>query len=497
MAKALKGSVTVEFKQPKLDVSITEPTVILYKGSQKKLREEKTIDVATSSDQDWFSQNIYCRTSCPINTDARSYSLAISKGQNQLAYLIARQNNPFVSVLGKACNAPCEDVCQRAKIDSPVALRALKDFAVERNRFSTQEVYKWLDTKKSKVKLRKGEGPPRVTIIGGGPAGLSAAHDLALMGYKVKVIEATSRLGGMLNATPRYKLDKESIKKDIDNILYLGVEVETNRTCGTDFSIDEALGQYDAVLLATGLQKGKLPDIPGTELQGVLHGVDFLKHVFAGDRVFLGETVLVLGGGNVALDIARTARRVGARNTGIGVVCIEAAKSSKPYNAEDEMSVDSSEIYAAKQEGIAFLNSLAPKEIIGEYGEVKGLKVRHVRTVYDDKGRFDPTFSDTKVEVLKADTVILGFGQELDSLFKEKSKGLGLTADGLLKVHAETMMTTRGGLFSCGDMISPGHIVDAVASGQKAAQSIHEYLGGTGSLGLGSLKEIRPVHHHE
>lgn len=499
MAKALKGSVKVGFKQPRLDISLHEPC-ILYKGSQKKLREEKTVDVAISSDQDWFAKNIPCRATCPINTDARSYSLAISEGKKQLAYLIARQNNPFVSVLGKVCHAPCEPVCQRAKIDSPVALRALKSFAVEKNRFSTKEVYEWLNTKKSKVevdKSRKGDGPPKVAIVGGGPAGLSAAHDLALMGYKVKVIEALSRLGGVLNAIPEYKLDKGSTKKDIDDILYLGVEVETNRTCGKDFSIDELQKQYDAVLLATGLQKGKLPDIPGAELDGVLHGVDFLKHVVAGDRVFLGEKVVVLGGGNVAVDIARTARRLRGKDIKVSVVCVEAAKGSKRYSPEDEMPADASEVYAAQQEGIVFHTSLEPKAILGEHGTVGGLKARKVKTVYDEEGHFNPTYVSGKDEVVAADTVIVGYGQELDVAFKEKDKGFRLAADGSLKVDQETMMTTRTGVFACGDMTSPGQIVDAVASGQKAAQSVHEFLRGKGSLGLGDTGEMIPVHYHQ
>ncbi len=496
MAKALEEGITIGFKQPEFLVSADIP-VIRYKGSHKKLREEKTVDVTSSSDQGWFPQNVTCRTACPIYTDARSYSLAISEGKNQLAYLLARQNNPFVSVLGKVCNAPCEPVCQRAKIDAPVTIRALKGFAVEKNRFSTKEVYQWLNAKKSKVELPKGGLPPRVAIVGAGPAGLSAAHDMALMGYRVKVFEASSQPGGMLNAIPRYKLDDETIKRDVDGILFLGVKIETNKTCGKDFGIDGLLEQYEAVLLATGLQKGKSLDIPGAGLQGVLHGVDFLRRVVAGDRIGLGRNVVVLGGGNVAIDIARTVMRIGGRGTRVSVVCVEAAKGSKKYNPEDEMQADESEISEARKEGVTFHTSLAPEEILEEFGAVNGLRVRSVSAVYDSEGRFNPTYEGKKGQVLGADTIILGLGQELDLSFMGGGKGLKLGPDGGVKTNPETMMTSKKGVFSCGDMVNPGHIVDAVASGQKAAQSIHEYLGGTGSLGLRGSGDIEPVHHHE
>lgn len=496
MAKALEGSISIGFKQPELLESLQEP-VIRYKGSRKKLLQEKKYNVVTSLYQNWFPNNIPCRVGCPINTDARSYSLAISEGKNQLAYLIARQNNPFVSVLGKVCNAPCEPVCQRRKIDSPVSIRALKGFAVEKNRFSTREVYEWLNTKKSKVSLAQRDRSPRIAVVGGGPAGLSAAHDLALMGYKVKVFEASGKLGGMLNAIPPYKLDKDTIKKDVDGILYLGIEVETNMVCGKDFGIDELLGQYDAVLLAVGLQRSRSPNIPGAGLKGVLQGVDFLKAVVSGDRVELGRNVVVLGGGNVAIDIARTVRRVGGRGTQVSVVCLEAAKGSRPLNPKDEMPADESEISEAKKEGVVFRTHLGPEEIQGEDGRVTGVKLRAVSMAYDSEGRLNPVYKSGKGQLMKADMVILAMGRELDMSFAERSEGLMPGAEGGLRIDPSTMKTPKRGVFACGDMTKAGHIVDAVASGQRAAQAIHEYLGGTGSLGLGNSNGIEPVHYHE
>lgn len=496
MAKALEGSITIGFKQPELLVSIQEKPIIRYKGPRRRLLEEKKYDVVSSPDQNWFPHNIPCRVNCPIGTDARSYSLAISEGKNQLAYLLARQNNPFVSVLGKVCNAPCEPDCRRAKIDAPVTIRALKGFAVEKNRLSTGEMYEWLNKKKSTVDLPKGAKPPRIAIVGAGPAGLSAAHDLALMGYKVKVFEASDRPGGMLNAIPRYKLDDETIKKDVDGILFLGVEIETNKVCGKDFTIDELLGQYDAVLLATGLQKAKAPNIPGIELKGVFYGVDFLRRVASGEKVELGKNVVVLGGGNVALDAARTALRMGGKNAKVSVVCVEVARGKEQYSPKDEMPAEVSEVSEGKKEGVVLRTSLSPEEILGERGRVKGLRVRPISAVYDNYGRFNPTYKG-KDRVLEADTVILGLGQELDTAFMRGKEDFELSAEGLLKADPETAMTSKKGVFSCGDMVKSGYIVDAIASGQKAAQSIHQHLGGTGSLGLDSPQKIEPVHHHE
>ncbi len=499
MAKALEGSITIGFKQPELLVSIDESRGIQYKGSRKKLYEEKKYDVCSSADQQWIPDNIVCRIGCPINTDARLYSLAISEGKNQLAYLLARQNNPFVSVLGKVCNAPCEPVCQRAKIDAPVTLRALKGFAVEKNKFSTGEVYEWLKTRMSDVEPAQKDNPPSIAIVGAGPAGLSAAHDLALMGYKVKVFESSKKPGGMLNAIPKFKLPDESIKSDIDGIRYLGVKIETNKTCGKDFDVDGLLKEYDAVLLAIGLQQGRVPAIPGNELDGVLHGVEFLMQAASGNKggVELGNKVVILGGGNVAVDIARTAVRLGGKKTKVYVVCAEVAKGSKSSGG-NEMPADASEIFDAKQEGVVFYDSMAPEEIVGGPDGVKGVKIREVDdTVYDEKGRLCPVYKNTKARMLEADTVILALGQQLDPSFAGGKKDIKIGRDGLLKVDANSAMSSQKGVFACGDMSKSGYIVDAVASGQKAAQSIHQYLGGSGSLGLDSVREMKPVHYHK
>ncbi|MFN3467163.1 MAG: NAD(P)-binding protein, partial [Candidatus Brocadiales bacterium] len=238
---ALEDRVTIDLGQPELNVNLYPSSPIRYKGSFQKLLSERKYKVNIAADMQWFHKNVPCRVACPVGTNARGYVTAIANGDYQYAYLVARENNPFVSVCGKLCNAPCEPVCTRGKLDEPVAIRALKGFAVEKNRLSAREVYQWLYNKiKGKVAPPKKAETPRVAIVGAGPAGLSAAHDLVLMGYKVKLLEASNQPGGMLtNAIPSFRLDREAVKKDIDGILSLGMELEVNVRCGKDFGVDE------------------------------------------------------------------------------------------------------------------------------------------------------------------------------------------------------------------------------------------------------------------
>ncbi|MDO8136871.1 MAG: FAD-dependent oxidoreductase, partial [Candidatus Brocadiales bacterium] len=496
MTEASEGRITIGFKKPELLVSLQERPIIKYKGPLKRLLEEKKFQVTATIDQNWYPGNIPCRVACPIGTNARGYSRAIAEGKYQLAYLLARQNNPFVSVLGKVCSAPCEPACQRGKVDEPVSIRALKYFAVEKNTLSTKEVYRWLNKKKSKILLAKRDKPPRVAVVGAGPAGLYAAHDLALMGYKVKVFEASGQPGGMLNIVPSYRLDREDIKRDIEGILFLGIELETNKSCGRDFGINELLKEYDAVLLAPGLQKSKTLNIPGIQLKGVLQGVEFLREVAARGKVDLGKRIVVIGGGDMALDVARTALRLMGEGGKVSIVSFEAAKGSRPDMPQEELSAHPCNIAEAEEEGVAFHTSLGPRQIIGKNGWIKAVELEAVRTVYNGHGRFNPTFENGERATLEADTLILALGQDWDS---SSLKGSGLVpqeGEGL-EIDPETLMTSHPGVFLCGDAVGSRSIVEAVASAQKAAQSIHLYLGGSGYLGLNGPSQIVPVKHHE
>lgn len=501
MTEASEGRITIGFKKPELLVSLQDRPIIKYKGPLKRLLEEKKFQVTTTVDQNWYPGNIPCRVACPIGTNARGYSRAIAEGKYQLAYLLARQNNPFVSVLGKVCSAPCEPACQRGKVDEPVSIRALKYFAVEKNTLSTKEVYRWLNKKKSEVLLAQRDKPHRVAVVGAGPAGLSAAHDLALMGYRVKVFEASGQPGGMLNTIPSYRLDGEDIKRDIEGILFLGIELETNKSCGKDFSVTGLLKEYHAVLLAPGLQRSKSLDIPGIQLKGVLHGLEFLREVAARGKVDLGKRIVVIGGGDMALDVARTALRLVGERGEVRVISFEAAKGSKPDRPQEEVSAHPSDIATAEEEGIAFYTSLGPRQIVGENGWIKAVELRDVRTVYNGDGQFNPVFEEGEGATLEADTLILALGQDWDS---SSLKGSGLEPkEGIenplqeLGIDPKTLMASHPGVFFCGDAVGSRNIVEAMASAQKAAQSIHLYLGGSGYLGLNGPSQIVPVKHHE
>lgn len=494
---AYEDRVTLDLGQPELNVNLRPRSVIRYKGSFQKLLSERKYSVDIASDPQWFHKNVPCRAACPVGTNARAYVRAIAEGDYQKAYLVARENNPFVSVCGKICSAPCEPACTRGKLDEPVAIRALKGFAVEKNRSSAREVYQWLNKRKGKVTLPERVEAPKIAIVGAGPAGLSAAHDLTLMGYKVKLLEASSQPGGMLiNAIPSFRLDKEVVKKDVENILSLGMGLEVNTRCGKDFSVEELRERYDAVLFATGRQKGRVIDIPGMELAGVYQGLDFLKEVVSNGKASLGTKVAVVGGGNVAVEVARTVRRLGLKSAKVSVICCETAGGARPKRPEHEMQAEATEVAEALQEGVVFYPGLGPKRILGEGGKVAGLELAPMVALnYDKKGLCKPIFGQNGSTVIEADTVFLAMGQESDLSFLQGGSG-PVTKRERLEVDMQ-FVTARDGVFVCGDLAGADSVVEAVASGQKAALAIHNYLGGQGFLGLGEPRPVVPVHHHE
>ncbi len=262
-------------------------------------------------DARWLWENEPCRAACPVHTDAGAYVTAIAEGRDRDVYLIARAPNPFPSICGRVCAAPCEDACRRGKIDSPIAIRALKRFVAERygvESFAASAVWH----------AAHGQVPPAdaasVGIVGSGPAGLSAADDLRLAGHPVTVYEGQDRPGGMMVlGIPEYRLARGLISREIDAIVELGVELRTGCRVGADVTIDDLLGEHAGVLLAVGTGQARDLDLPGHELDGVLRAVEFLLNVNQGFRVDLGERVVVVGGGNVAFDAARTALRASSR----------------------------------------------------------------------------------------------------------------------------------------------------------------------------------------
>lgn len=442
-------------------------------------------------DQEYFDRNIPCQTACPIHTECGRYVQAIGISRDEEAYLLARAPNPFAYVLGRICAHPCEDNCRRGKIDEPIAICALKRYATDRHNLGMGHD----PARKSLLPVPRRN--KRVAIIGAGVCGLTCAHDLALLGYDVEVFESAPVPGGMLYlGIPHFRLPREIIKMEIDNILSMGVTLHTRVTVGRDVSFSDLRSKFDAVMLATGLNKGRDLSIPGAHLAGVYNGIDFLVNVNLGFEIELGKRVVVVGGGNVAIDVARSAVRLVQEAIDFGTPAEEgkslqpafdAARMAMRSGAEQvhmvslesraQMPAWKGEVEEAEHEGIEIDNSWGPKEIVGEDGCVTGLKVRRCLTVFDENGRFNPAFSDEE-KVIPCDSVILAIGQQADLSYISPNDGVQVTPRGILKIDEE-LRTSAPGVFAGGDVaFGPRVLVEAVANGHRSARSIHLYLSG-------------------
>ncbi|MEW6570384.1 MAG: FAD-dependent oxidoreductase [Nitrospirota bacterium] len=396
-----------------------------------------------------------CQAACPIHTDVRGYVSAIARGDIQSAIKIIRQVNPFPSVCGRICTRVCESACRRGQVDEPVAIGALKRFAADEARSAEKKV--------------RFSGPyynEKIAVVGSGPSGLTAAHDLALLGYKVTVFEAQHELGGMLSrGIPEYRLPKSVVKDDIDYILSMGIEAKTGAVLGRDFSVDDLLKDYQAVFLALGSERSLYPKCKGVELPGIITAVEFLKQISQGQRPYLGENIVVIGGGHTAIDAARTCIRLGSKN-----VTIVYRRTMK------EMPAGKEEVEQAESEGVKFEFLTAPIEFLGR-GRVEG--VRCVKMQLDEiKG--SKRGSLVRIEGsefdIKADAVILAIGYEPRT---DAIRDIELISgkSGKIVVKDESGLTNIKGVFAGGDVVSgPMSVVQAIAWGKRAADSIHRYL---------------------
>lgn len=393
-----------------------------------------------------------CQAACPIQTDARGYISAIEKGDVETAIRINRQVNPLPAICGRICPRPCESVCRRGQVDESIAIAMLKRFAADHT--------KGLRLVEKPEKLYD----ERVAVIGSGPAGLAAAHDLALLGYGVTIFDGNYRLGGMLTeGIPEYRLPKEVVMEEIEIILSLGVGVRTGLYLGQDFSIEELLKDYQGIVLAIGSQKSLFPRCRGIELSRIYAAVDFLKQVCRGQRPRVGEHVAVIGAGHTALDAARTCLRLGSRNVTIIY-----------RRTVEETTVDRAELEEAEKEGVKIRYLTSPIEFIGnENGDVK--KVRCIEMELgdpDESGRPAPRPIENSEFEINADTVIsaIGYIPEEDAL---KPTGIS-TRDHNRVIVDKTHATNLKNVFACGDVVSgPSSLIEAIATGKKTAKSVH------------------------
>lgn len=409
-----------------------------------------------------------CQGACPILTSVQSYIAAIAEERVDDALAINLEVNPFPGICGRICCHPCEDRCRRAGIDSALSIASLKRFAADTGKIKVE---------KRKTTKRKTQ---KVAIIGAGPAGLSAANDLAFLGYPITVFEKMSEAGGMLRAgIPEYRLPKDIVKKEVKRIKSLGVEIKTNIEIGKNIKIDDLKKKgYKAILISAGLSLSRSLPVEGIGSEGVHLALPFLKAVNFDEKVKLGKKLIVVGGGNVAVDVARSARRLGAKD--IKMICLE---------SKDEMPAHCWEVEETLEEGIEIINSLGPKRIIEKNGKVSGFEFMAVKSIFDEIGRFRPTFYEKKMTKFDCDTVIIAIGQAADLSFLNKTE-IKLNERGQLKLNKNNFLTTEEGIFACGEIASgPGIAVEAISAGKKAAVSIDKYLRGED---ISCLKFERP-----
>jgi NADPH-dependent glutamate synthase beta subunit-like oxidoreductase/coenzyme F420-reducing hydrogenase delta subunit len=414
-----------------------------------------------------------CRAACPAHTDVQAYVGLIAQGKYTEAFEVITSVNPIASVCSMICHHPCEQSCRRCGVDEPLAVRHLKRFAIEKSR-------EYRRAKRKLVAKTKGKS---VGIIGSGPSGLTAARDLTNLGYGVTIYERQPVLGGMLaTAIPPYRLPREVLKEDIDDVVTKGIEVKTNFEVGKDGSLEDLAKKHDAVLVAIGLSQSRSLNIPGVAGPGVLLAIPFLEDVAFNRKPKLGNKVLVIGGGNVAMDVARSARRLGVKN--VEMVCLE---------NEQEIPAWKWEVDEAVEEAIKINYRWGPKAVKREGDNVTGLEVVKVLSVFDANKRFSPTFDNNQTTVLEADTIIITIGQ-MSNLAFLKNSAVKVDERGRVEWNPATQMSSAKNIFVAGEVITgPGSAIAAVASGHRSAIAMHLYLQGEAIEGKLPVQEKEKI----
>jgi len=452
MAKIIKDSSLCGLGQ-------TAPNPVL--STLEHFRNEYEMHIKEKQCQAHVCEGLYtapCTDTCPAGIEVHGYVALIAEERFEEALELIKENNPFPSICGRVCHHPCETKCRRIEIDEALALRALKRFVADHE-----------------IELEKGKHRPKlefhrtekVAIIGAGPAGLTCAYYLARKGYSVTIFEALEISGGMLAVgIPNYRLPKKILKLEIADITALGVEIKTETKVGQDVMFDELLENYNAIFIGVGAQVSKKMGIEGEEAKRSISALEFLRDVNLGNPVELGEKIVVIGGGNAAIDAARAAIRLGAHDVTILY-----------RRSREEMPAIPQEIQDAENEGIKIKVLTAPKRIISENGQVKGIECFKMKLseFFDKSGRKIAEPIANSEFVVNVDIAISAIGQDVNLDFLKNK--VELTEWGTIKVDRETQATSLAGVFAGGDAVTgPKTVIEAIASGHRAAIAIDKYL---------------------
>jgi formate dehydrogenase (NADP+) beta subunit len=423
------------------------------------LREEKCVKGKTYVQREDFIVP-RCTDACPAGVDVPRYIRAVRDGNFDEALAVLREKLPLPAVCADACFAPCEDVCAYKQFGDPIAVRAIKRAAVDKGK----------DTWKKKKMMAKKTGK-KVAVVGAGPAGLTAAYYLATKGHEVTLFDAFPKPGGMLRyGIPEYRLPEKRLDKDIKAIMQWGLKFKGNTTIGKDITMEQLKRDYDALFLAGGANGSLKIPLSGADKRGVLWGWDFLREVKLGKAPKLRGVVIVVGGGNVAIDVALTARRLGAKT--VHLFCLE---------KREEMPAHDWEIARAEEEGVFIHNAWAPKKVLGEKS-VKGVSLIRCTSVFDSACNFNPTYDEKTTHRMEGNTLILAVGQVADLSYLDKEEHIR-RKKALIEANEQDLATGERGVFAGGDVVTgPRSIIDAIAHGRKAASSIDRHLGGDGDI---------------
>lgn len=443
----------------------------------------------TIPDLDYYLRQIDCRDGCPVKTDGRGYMLAIRSGLLLEGYRIARGPNPFASICGMICGAPCEIACRRDRVDKALTIRAQKRYLDEWFGLGKEAHVQSLAFSFARGSIHPELNGFKVACVGAGVASLTCAHDLLRLGYQVDVFEMMEKPGGMLvYGVPSYRLKNEVVYNEIYAIEHLGAKIHTNVKIGRDLTLTDLSSQYDAVFLGVGLWKSRELPIKGGDAPDIIRGIEYLRVRCMGKAWPIGEHLIVIGGGNVAFDVARTSVRNGAKT--VTMVCLE---------ARDEQTADEFEIEDGEEEGISIINRVGPLAVErDEEGKITGLRVQRLYSLFDHENRFAPKYVQDSEFVIPCDCIALAIGQAMDlSIFDGWDKKDELIIDrGVIKTEKETGRTSVKGIYAGGDAaFGPALFITAIRHGQESARAIDSDLRGVKSYQefVGEFVEIDPM----